>query len=88
MCQIKSCIYISDPNDDAEVFSGPIDSNAGDPDYDYFGSIFPRPRVRVIVVPIAPDYSDSDNYDYPLPTFGHSPPSFNPLFHLLRTFFG
>merc|ERR1712112_156674 len=77
-----------DPNDDAEVFSGPIDSNAGDPDYDYFGSIFPRPRVRVIVVPIAPDYSDSDNYDYPLPTFGHSPPSFNPLFHLLRTFFG
>jgi len=77
-----------DPNDDAEVFSGPIDSNAGDPDYDYFGSIFPRPRVRVIVVPIAPDYSDSEDYDYPLPTFGHSPPSFNPLFHLLRTFFG
>ena len=81
-------IYISDPNDDAEVFSGPIDSNAGDSDYDYFGSIFPRPRVRVIVVPIAPDYSDSDDYDYPLPTFGHSPPSFNPLFHLLRKFFG
>merc|ERR1712112_317547 len=77
-----------DPNDDAEVFSGPIDSNAGDSDYDYFGSIFPRPRVRVIVVPIAPDYSDSDDYDYPLPTFGHSPPSFNPLFHLLRKFFG
>merc|ERR1711868_97533 len=68
-----------DPNDDAEVFSGPIDSNAGDPDYDYFGSIFPRPRVRVIVVPIAPDYSDNEDYDYPLPTFGHSPPSFNPL---------
>merc|ERR1711868_180478 len=77
-----------DPNDDAEVFSGPIDSSAGDPDYDYFGSIFPRPRVRVIVVPIAPDYSDSEDYDYPLPTFGHSPPSFNPLFHLLKTFFG
>jgi len=76
-----------DPNDDAEVFSGPIDSNAGDYDYNYFGSFLPRPRVRVIVVPL-PDYSDSDDYDYPLPSFGHSSPSFNPLFTLLKSFLG
>ena len=51
---VERCInslQSSDPNDDAEVFSGPINSGAGDyGDYDDYGdyhyrSFFPRVRT-------------------------------------------
>jgi len=71
-----------DPNDDAEVFSGPINSNAGDNDYDYFGSFVPR--VRVFLIPSRPA-ADDYYYDYP---DVQQRPSFDSLFNIVKSFLG
>ena len=73
-CHVSTSVV--DPNDDAEVFSGPVSSN----DYDYYGSFFPRPRVRILVVPVSRDEADDDYPDY-----ADSRPS---LFSILRSFLG
>eukprot|EP00088_Acartia_fossae_P031723 TRINITY_DN32539_c0_g1_i1.p1 TRINITY_DN32539_c0_g1~~TRINITY_DN32539_c0_g1_i1.p1 ORF type:complete len:240 (+),score=64.39 TRINITY_DN32539_c0_g1_i1:152-871(+) len=71
-----------DPNDDAEVFSGPINSNAGDyDDYDYFGTFVPR--VRVFVIPVSGP-SDSDEY-YDYPDVVQQRPSFDSLFSIIKS---
>merc|ERR1712045_850630 len=74
-----------DPNDDAEVFSGPVSTNT-DYDTDFipggFGGFVPR--VRVVVVPISAgsDYEDTESV-FP----GHRP-SFGNVFNLLRSILG
>ena len=65
---------LADPNDDAEVFSGPVRSN----DYDYYGSFIPRPRVRILVVPVSRDDEDYSEYSDSRPS----------LFSILRSFLG
>jgi len=72
-----------DPNDDAEVFSGPINSNAGDNDYDYFGSFVPRVRVFLI-----PSRSTADDYFYDYPDVVRERPSFDSLFNIVKSFLG
>jgi len=72
-----------DPNDDAEVFSGPINSNAGDDDYDYFGSFVPR--VRVFLIPSRPTPED---YYYDYPDVVQERPSFDSLFNIVKSFLG
>jgi len=72
-----------DPNDDAEVFSGPINSNAGDDDYDYFGSFVPR--VRVFLIPSRPA---PDDYYYDYPDLVQQRPSFDSLFNIVKSFLG
>jgi len=72
-----------DPNDDAEVFSGPINSNAGEyDDYDYFGTFVPR--VRVFVIPVSGSSSSSDDY-YDYPDIVQQRPSFDSLFSILKS---
>jgi len=53
-----------DPNDDAEVFSGPVRGGDYDDDYGFF---LPRPRVRILVVPVSRDSSDYDDSDSSAP---------------------
>merc|ERR1711862_721914 len=73
-----------DPNDDAEVFSGPFDSGAGDYDTDYG---FPFPRVRVFLIPVSPGSGQNEDYDdYPETEF-RGPP-IDSLFSVLQSFFG
>ena len=54
----------ADPNDDAEVFSGPVRGGDYDDDYGFF---LPRPRVRILVVPVSRDSSDYDDSDSSAP---------------------
>jgi len=75
-----------DPNDDAEVFSGPFDSRAGDYDTDY-GFLFPR--VRVFLIPVSSGSGQNDDYaydDYPETEF-RGPP-IDSLFSVLQSIFG
>merc|ERR1712186_114455 len=76
-----------DPNDDAEVFSGPINSGAGDyGDYEDYGDYHYRsffPRVRVLVIPVAHASSNSDYEDY-----SPARPSLSPLLTLLTSMLG
>jgi len=73
-----------DPNDDAEVFSGPFDSRAGDYDTDY-GFLFPR--VRVFLIPVSSGSGQNDDYDdYPETEF-RGPP-IDSLFSVLHSIFG
>lgn len=68
-----------DPNDDAEVFGGPVRTNT-DYESDYVPGGFGFPRVRVVVVPIgSPDYEDSQ------PSFPSSGTSFGNVFNILRS---
>merc|ERR1712141_242269 len=72
-----------DPNDDAEVFGGPVRTNT-----DYESDFIPggfggfRPRVRVVVLPIG-DSSDTD-----LGFSGQRPHSFGNVFNILRSILG
>ena len=76
--------FNSDPNDDAEVFSGPFDSRAGDYDTDY-GFLFPR--VRVFLIPVSSGSGQNDDYDdYPEKEF-RGPP-IDSLFSVLQSIFG
>ena len=78
--------FNSDPNDDAEVFSGPFDSRAGDYDTDY-GFLFPR--VRVFLIPVSSGSGQNDDYaydDYPETEF-RGPP-IDSLFSVLQSIFG
>merc|ERR1711934_381692 len=70
-----------DPNDEAEVFSGPFDSRAGDYDTDY-GFLFPR--VRVFLIPVSSGSGQND--DYPETEF-RGPP-IDSLFSVLQSIFG
>jgi len=74
-----------DPNDDAEVFSGPFNSNAGDHDSDY-GFFFPR--VRVFLIPVS-SVSRSDDNDY-FSDYSDAElrtTTFDSLFSILNSFF-
>merc|ERR1712141_628901 len=72
-----------DPDDDAEVFGGPVRTNT-----DYESDFIPggfggfRPRVRVVVLPIG-DSSDTD-----LGFSGQRPHSFGNVFDILRSILG
>merc|ERR1711953_1436345 len=77
--QVLSSPLPQDPNDDAEVFGGPVRTNT-DYESDYVPGGFGFPRVRVVVVPIgSPDYEDSQ------PSFPSSGPSFGNVFNILRS---
>merc|ERR1712038_889635 len=72
-----------DPNDDAEVFGGPVRTNT-DYDSDFlpggFGGF--RPRVRVFVLPLA----GSEDTESVFP--GQRPQSFGNVFNILRSILG
>merc|ERR1711978_357366 len=77
--QVLSSPLPQDPNDDAEVFGGPVRTNT-DYESDYVPGGFGFPRVRVVVVPIgSPDYEDSQ------PSFPSSGTSFRNVFNILRS---
>merc|ERR1711874_667553 len=77
--QVLSSPLPQDPNDDAEVFGGPVRTNT-DYESDYVPGGFGFPRVRVVVVPIgSPDYEDSQ------PSFPSSGTSFGNVFNILRS---
>jgi len=84
IAQVFSSPLPQDPNDDAEVFGGPVRTNT---DYDSdsfpssFGDLFPR--VRVFVVPVGTsDYEDLE------PAFPSRRPSFGNVFNILRSVLG
>ena len=72
-----------DPNDDAEVFGGPVRTNT-----DYESDFIPggfggfRPRVRVFVLPLGGS-SDTESV-FP----SHRPHSFGNVFNILRSILG
>merc|ERR1712038_1271547 len=81
--QVFSSPLPQDPDDDAEVFGGPVRTNT-----DYESDFIPggfggfRPRVRVVVLPIG-DSSDTD-----LGFSGQRPHSFGNVFNILRSILG
>merc|ERR1712139_47052 len=72
-----------DPNDDAEVFGGPVRTNT-----DYESDFLPggfggfRPRVRVVVLPLG----GSEDTDSVFPM--QRPHSFGNVFNILRSILG
>ena len=72
-----------DPNDDAEVFGGPVRTNT-----DYESDFLPggfggfRPRVRVVVLPLGG--SEDTGSVFP----GQRPHSFGNVFNILRSLLG
>merc|ERR1712102_274670 len=82
--QVFSSPLPQDPDDDAEVFGGPVRTNTdydSDSFPDTFGGLFPR--VRVFVVPVGTsDYEDLE------PAFPSRRPSFGNVFNILRSVLG
>ena len=72
-----------DPNDDAEVFGGPVRTNT-DYETDFIPGDFGgfRPRVRVVVLPLG-GIEDSETV-FP----GQRPYSFGNVFNILRSLLG
>merc|ERR1711994_1129618 len=81
--QVFSSPLPQDPDDDAEVFGGPVRTNT-DYDSDFipggFGGF--RPRVRVFVLPLG-GIEDSES-DFPV----QRPQSFGSVFNILRSILG
>merc|ERR1711963_1138278 len=84
IAQVFSSPLPQDPNDDAEVFGGPVRTNTdydSDSFPDTFGGLFPR--VRVLVVPVGTsDYEDLE------PALPSRRPSFGNVFNILRSVLG
>merc|ERR1711992_423950 len=72
----------SDPNDDAEVFGGPVRTNT-----DYESDFLPggfggfRPRVRVVVLPLGGSQDTESVFPSQRPSFGN-------VFNILRSILG
>merc|ERR1711913_43848 len=81
--QVFSSPLPQDPDDDAEVFGGPVRTNT-----DYESDFIPggfggfRPRVRVFVLPLA----GSEDTESVFP--GQRPQSFGNVFNILRSILG
>merc|ERR1739844_679578 len=77
----------SDPNDDAEVFGGPVSTNT-DYESDFipggFGGFRPRVRVPIKVLVLPLGGSSGTETDFP----GQRPHSFENVFNILRSILG